>query len=185
MKIRRPEASAVNGHMTRAGLAVAGLLDSALPPIRRRRAAAKRYRTPTAGAMAPAVPTTFEATAADGTPTQIVATASPGNQISGAREPAPREYQKEPEPAGTLSIAEGSGHPAGQRGRPITWVIVGFIMLAFLTAGLGLVFDLIWLFAAGLAAVVAGVAAGWAFGIMADVTGSERASDEQENTVAT
>lgn len=161
----------------RAGVAVAGLVDAAIPPLRRRRAASRRYATPTSGALAPPVPTTFEATATtpDGSPTHVVATATPGNEISGVRNPPPREYEKEPEPAGTLSIAEGSGHPAAQKGRPITWVVITFIALAFLTAGLGLVFDRLWLFYVGLAAIVVGVIAGWAFGIMAD-----RGADAQQ-----
>jgi hypothetical protein len=118
----------------------------------------------------PGAPTqrVFEATATsfDGTPTRVIATASPGNQAFGER--TPLENDRESEPPGSLSIAEGSGHPAGQRGRPITWAVVAFISLAFVAIGLGLVYAALWLFIAGVVAVAAGGLAGWAFGIMED-----------------
>lgn len=77
-----------------------------------------------------------------------------------------------------MSIAEDSGHPANQKSRPITWIIVAFIALAFVAAGLGLVFSAQWLFVAGVVAVVAGGVAAWAAGIMAD-RGDPRQSGEQ------
>jgi hypothetical protein len=164
----------MNQRLHNAALAIAGMIDTAVPPIRRRHAAGTRRPAPTSGALAPPVPIKFEATTTtpDGDAATVIATAAPGNEISGPRRPTAREREKEAEPAGSLSIAEGSGHPAGQRGRPTTWIVVAFIALAFLTAGLGLVFDLSWLFVAGLIAVAAGLIAGWAFHIMADLGGS-------------
>ncbi len=162
----------MNQRLHNAALAIAGMIDTAVPPIRRRHSAGTHRRpAPTGGALAPPVPTTFEATTTtpDGDQATVIATAAPGNEISGPRRPTAHEREKEAEPAGSLSIAEGSGHPAGQRGRPTTWIVVAFIALAFVTAGLGLVFDLLWLFVAGLIAVAAGLIAGWAFHIMADV----------------
>lgn len=108
----------------------------------------------------------FEASASapDGTPVQVTAIAAPGNRVG----VVPPNDDRDPEPPGTLSIAEGGGHPAEQRGRPITWAVVAFISLAFVVAGLGIVYATAWLFIAGLAAVLAGGLAGWAFGIMDD-----------------
>lgn len=154
----------------RAVLAVAALVDAARPRRNRRRAAASTYRTPTSGKLAPALPQVFEATATapDGSPTKVVATAAPGNQVSGDR-PTPRgPAGGHLEPPGTLSIAEGSGHPAGQKSRPTTWVIVVLIALAFVVAGVGLIVAFPWLFIAGLVAIVVSCLAGWAFNIMAD-----------------
>jgi len=146
-------------------------------------AAATKYRTPTSGALAPPVPETLQETVNghDGNPIQIFATTSPGNQISGERPPPEHPNASHLEGPGTLSIAEGSGHPANQKSRPIAWIIVAFIALAFVAAGLGLVLSAPWLFIAGLAAVVAGGIAGWAAGIMADrgdpnPTGVQRSS---------
>ena len=108
----------------------------------------------------------FEADARgpDGTPVRVTAIAAPGNQVHLLR-PAD---DRNPEPPGTLSIAEGSGHPAEQRGRPVTWAVVAFISLAFVAAGLGIVYAMVWLFIAGVVAIVAGGLAGWAFGVMDD-----------------
>ena len=108
----------------------------------------------------------FEASAnaPDGTPVRVIAIAAPGNQVH----VVPPDDDRDPEPPGTLSIAEGGGHPAEQRGRPITWAVVAFISLAFVTAGLGIVYAMVWLFVAGVVAIVAGGLAGWAFGIMDD-----------------
>jgi hypothetical protein len=133
-------------------------------------AAATKYRTPTSGALAPPVPETFEETVNghDGNPTRVFATTSPGNQISGERPPPEHPDDSHLEGPGTLSIAEGSGHPANQKSRPITWIIVAFIALAFVAAGLGLVLSTPWLFIAGLIAVVVGGIAGWAADIMGD-----------------
>ena len=108
----------------------------------------------------------FEASASapDGTPVQVTAIAAPGNHVH----VVPPDDDRDREPPGTLSIAEGGGHPAEQRGRPITWAVVAFISLAFVTAGLGIVYAMVWLFVAGVVAIVAGGLAGWAFGIMDD-----------------
>ena len=173
----------VNRLVGRAGIAMASLLDAARPRARRRIAAATKYRTPTSGALAPPVPETLRETVNghDGNPIQIFATTSPGNQISGERPPPEHPNASHLDSPGTLSIAEGSGHPANQKSRPIAWIIVAFIALAFVAAGLGLVLSAPWLFIAGLAAVVAGGIAAWAAGIMADrgdanPTGVQRSS---------
>jgi hypothetical protein len=154
---------------TRAAFTALALVGAALPGRLRRRprpAAVADAAVP----ADPGAPTqrVFESTATsfDGTSVRVVATASPGNQAFGARTPG--QNDREPEPAGSLSIAEGSGHPAEQRGRPITWAVVAFISMAFVAIGLGLVYSVVWLFIAGVVAVAAGGLAGWAFGIMDD-----------------
>jgi hypothetical protein len=159
----------------RAGITLAALVDAAKPRVHRRRALATRYRTPTSGALAAPVPQSFETTAAshDGKPTRIVATTSPGNQVSGNRPTsAPRnddhlddDHLASP---GTLSIAEGSGHPGNQRSRPRSWVIVAFIAIGFAVAGIGLVAGAPWLFVTGVIAIVIGGLAGWTSHIMGD-----------------
>lgn len=159
-----------HGKLSRAGLAFAAIVDTARARSNRRAAAAARRPTPTSGALAPPVPETIEttATAYDGDQTQVTATAAPGNQVSGERLPGGEPYDPHLEPPGSLSIAEDSGHPANQRSRPITWVIVTCIALAFVVVGFGLLYAWPWLFIAGIVAVVAGCLAGWAAGIMAD-----------------
>jgi hypothetical protein len=121
-------------------------------------------------AVTPPASDTIEAAATsyDGSQARVVATTSAGNQASGARLPGGEPDDRRLEPPGSLSIAEDGGHPANQRSRPITWVIVAFIAAAFVVVGLGLLYGWPWLFVAGLAAVVAGCLAGWAAGIMAD-----------------
>jgi hypothetical protein len=159
----------------RAGLALAAIVDTARARSNRRAAAAHRRPTPTSGALAPPVPATFETTtfettttSHDGAQTRVTATTSPGNQVSGERLPGGEPYDPHLETPGSLSIAEGSGHPANQKSRPITWIVATFIALAFVTVGFGLIYLWPWLFIAGLVAVVAGALAGWATGIMAD-----------------
>lgn len=161
--------ASTHGKLTRAGLALAAIVDSARARSNRRAAAAARRPTPTTGTVAP-VPETLEttATAYDGTLTQVVATTSPGNRSSGERLPGGEPYDPPLEPDGTLSIAEGSGHPANQKSWPISWVIVTFIALSFAVTGFGLIYLWPWLLIAGIAAVVVGCGAGWAAGIMAD-----------------
>ena len=162
--------ASTHGKLSRAGLAVAAIVDTARARSHRRAAAAARRPTPTSGAFAPGTPETVETTAAryDGGETQVVATTSPGNQVSGERLPGDEPYDAHLQAPGSLSIAEDSGHPANQRSRPITWVIVTFIALAFAVIGFGLLYVWPWLFIAGIVAVVAGCLAGWAAGIMAD-----------------
>lgn len=162
--------ASTNGKLTRAGLALAAIVDTARARSHRRAAAAARRPAPTSGALAPPAPETVETTttAYDGTQTQVVATTSPGNQSSGERLPGDDPYDPHLEPPGTLSVAEGSGHPANQKSRPITWVIVTFIALSFAIIGFGLIYVWPWLFIAGIVAVIAGCLAGWAAGIMAD-----------------
>lgn len=159
-----------HGKLTRAGVALAAIVDTVRARSHRRAAAAARRPTPTSGALAPPVPETVETTtrAFDGTQTRVVATTSPGNQSSGERLPGDHPYDPHLEPHGTLSIAEDSGHPANQKSRPITWVIVTFIALSFAVIGFGLIYLWPWLFILGIVAVLAGCLAGWAAGIMAD-----------------
>jgi len=159
-----------HGRLGRAALTLAAILDTARARSTRRRAAAARRPTPTSGALAPPAPETIESTTTshDGTPTQVTATTSPGNLVSTSRLPGGAAYDPHLEPPGTLSIAEGSGHPANQKSRPIAWVVITCIALAFTLAGFGLIYLWPWLFVAGLVAVVAGALAGWATGIMAD-----------------
>lgn len=162
--------ASTHGKLTRAGLAVAAIVDTARARSNLRAAAASRRPTPTSGALAPPAPETLETTttAHDGTPTQVVATTSPGNQSSGGRLPGDPPYDPHLEPHGSLSIAEVSGHPANQKSRPIAWAIVTFIASSFAVIGFGLIYVWPWLFIAGIAAVVVGCGAGWAAGIMAD-----------------
>jgi len=162
--------ASTQGKLSRAGLAFAAIVDTARARSHRRAAAAARRPRPTSGALAPPVPETVETTATtyDGGETQVVATTSPGNQVSGERLPGGEPYDPHLEPPGSLSIAENSGHPANQKNRPITWVIVTFIALSFAVIGFGLIYAWPWLFIAGIVAVVVGCLAGWAAGIMAD-----------------
>lgn len=159
-----------HGKLTRVGLALAAIVDTARARSSRRAADASRRPTPTSGALAPPVPETLETTttAYDGSQARVFATTSPGNQSSGERLPGDDPYDPHLEPHGTLSIAEGSGHPANQKSRPITWVIVTFIALSFAVIGFGLIYLWPWLFVAGILAVLASCGAGWAAGIMAD-----------------
>jgi len=154
----------------RAGLALAAIVDTARARSHRRAGAAPRRPTLASGALAPPAPHTFESTATsyDGTPTQVSATTSPGNEVAGERLPGGQAYDPQLEPQGSLSIAEGSGHPANQKSRPISWIVVTLIALAFAVVGLGLVYLWPWLFVAGLGAVVATSIAGWGAGIMVD-----------------
>jgi hypothetical protein len=155
----------------RAGLALAAIVDTARARSNRRAAAAHRRPTPTSGALTPPVPEMLESTTTsyDGTPTQVTATTSPGNRVSGKRLPGGEPYDPFLGQPGSLSIAEGSsGHQANQKSRPVAWIVVTFITLAFVTVGFGLIYLWPWLFIAGLIAVVAGVLAGWATGITAD-----------------
>jgi hypothetical protein len=163
--------ASTHGKLGRAALTLAAILDTARARSNRRRAAAARRPTPTSGALAPPVPENFESTTTsyDGTPTQITAKTSPGNRVSGKRLPGGEPYDPFWGQPGSLSIAEGSsGHQANQKSRPIAWAVATFIALAFVTVGFGLIYLWPWLFIAGLIAVVAGVLAGWATGIMAD-----------------
>jgi hypothetical protein len=160
----------MEGKLGRAALAVAAIIDTARARSNRRAAAAQRRPRPTSGALAPPVPETFESTTTsyDGTQTRVSATTSPGNQVAGERLPGGQAYDPHLEPQGSLSIAEDSGHPANQKSRPVTWIVVTLIALAFAVVGLGLVYLWPWLFVAGLVAVVATSIAGWGAGIMAD-----------------
>jgi hypothetical protein len=162
-------------------VAVAALVDAARPRRNRRQAAASTYARPTSGKLAPPVPQVFETTATspDGSPTKVVATAAHGNEVSGDRAalPGPGAHLELP---GTLSIAEGSGHPAGQRSRPTTWVIVSLIAVSFVVAGIGLIVAFPWLFIAGLVAIVASCLAGWAFNIMADTHEGEPGQNRRD-----
>jgi hypothetical protein len=156
--------------LSRVGIALAAIVDTARARSNRRAAAAQRRPTPTSGALAPPVPETIESTTTsyDGTQSRVVATTSPGNQVSGERLPGGEPYDPHLESPGSLSIAEGSGHPANQKNRPLTWIVVTLIALSFAVVGLGLVYLWPWLLIAGLAAVVATSIAGWGAGIMAD-----------------
>ncbi len=160
----------VTGKMSRAGIALAAMVDVARARTNRHEAAAQRRPRPTSGALAPPAPETFETSAAsyDGEQARVVATTSPGNQVAGERLPGGEPYDPHLEPPGSLSIAEGSGHPANQKNRPVTWIIVTLIALSFATVGLGLIYLWPSLFIAGLLAVGATSVAGWAAGIMAD-----------------
>ncbi len=171
------------GKFGRAGVALAAVLDTARARSHRRAAAAQRRPTPTSGALAPPAPETIETTttAPDGEQTRVTATTSPGNQVAGERLPGGEPYDQHLAPQGSLSIAEDSGHPANQRNRPVTWVIVTFIALAFVVGGFGLIYAWPWLFIAGLVAVVAGCLVGWAAGIMAD-QGDPRETGERGET---
>src|SRR6185312_3430919 len=120
----------------RAGLALAAIVDTARARSNRRAAAAHRLPTPTSGALAPPVPETIETTTTsyDGKPTQVTATTSPGNQVSGKRLPGGEPYDPFQGQPGSLSIAEGSsGHQANQKNRPVAWIVATFIALAFVT----------------------------------------------------
>ena len=162
--------ASTQGKLSRASLALAAIVDTARARSHRRAAAAARRPTPTSGALAPPRPETVETTAAsyEGGETQVIAATAPGNQVFGERLPGGEPYDPHLEPPGSLSIAEGSEHPANQKSRPIAWVIVTFIALAFVVVGFGLLYIWPWLFIAGIVAVVVSCVAGWAAGIMAD-----------------
>lgn len=152
---------------TRAGIGALALIGTAIPGRFRRGS----ISPPPGESAVPADPVApveqrFEANASapDGTPVRVTAIAAPGNQVHVVQ----RDDDRDPEPRGRLSIAEGGSHPAEQRGRPITWAVVAFISLACVAAGLGIVYAMVWLFVAGLIAAVAGGLAGWAFAIMDD-----------------
>jgi hypothetical protein len=126
-------------------------------------------------ALAQPTPQVFESTAPgyDGEPVTIVATATPGNEMSGRREPHERSPSgtgayEHLEGPGTHAIQEGSGHPAGQRGRWSAWLVVAVIAAGFAIAGVGLILAQPWLFGVGLGIAVVGGGAGWATGIMRD-----------------
>jgi hypothetical protein len=160
----------MKGKLARAELALTAIIETARARSNRRAAATSRRPAPNSGALAPPAPETFEATttAYDGEQTQVVATTAPGNHVAGRRLPDGEPYDAHLDAPGSLSIAEDGGHPANQGSRPIAWLVVTLIALAFAVVGLGLVFLWPWLFVAGLAAVVATSLAGWGVGIMAD-----------------
>ena len=59
---------------------------------------------------------------------------------------------------------------SSSRGRPLSWAVVVVEILAFIVGGLGLMLGPIWwLFWAGAVVAAAGIAVGWATGMMEDV----------------
>ena len=117
---------------------------------------------------------TFEATAAtpDGEPTRVVAQTHAGNPAPSEPLPptAAQVAAADRGPSDALDAGAVGEHTAGQKHRPIAWVVVAIIVIGFILAGFGLVATAWWLFGLGLGVVVVGVIVGWAGHIMADTT---------------
>ena len=117
---------------------------------------------------------TFETTATtpDGEPTPVVAQTHAGNPAPAQPLPptAAQLAAADRGPSDALDAGAVGEHTAGQKHRPIAWVVVAIIIIGFIVAGFGLVATAWWLFGLGLGVVVVGVIVGWAGHIMADTT---------------